>query len=55
MPQVLNISGLWICQGSEYAAILNMEQLRTVLNILQCAGKIMNIPKYITEQTGFRM
>ena len=47
MPQALNMPGFWICQGSEYAMILNMQQLRTVSNVFECAWKIMNIPEYV--------
>ena len=33
--------------GSKYLGVLNMQQLRTVLDTLECARKFISIPKYV--------
>ena len=47
MPQTLNMPRFWICHGTEYAAILNMQQLHTVLNFRECAWISINILAYV--------
>ena len=47
MTQTLNMPRFWICHGTEYAAILNMQQLHTVLNFRECAWISINILAYV--------
>ena len=39
--------GFEYASGSKYPRVLIMQQLRTVLDILECAWKIMNISRYV--------